>query len=189
MHVEIFLKSGREWVGAGMRQTMGEMLTSTDNMKSITTKTFRGLLVGRHSPIEEYEVWVVCVVPERVHTHVVRHRELSKYVTTSRPDISYHKPIKEGERVLALKFNAKRLIEICWQRRCNASWIDTAKLLDTIAEKVESLDVAFSGLLVPSCVWFGWCTEVNNKCKYYTTGAYAVQRTKLLTIVESLYNK
>ena len=189
MHVEIFLKSGREWVSAGMRQTMGEMVTSTENMKSITTKTFKGLLVGRHSPIEEYEVWVVCIVPERVHTHIVRHKELGKYVTTSRPDISYHKPLQEGERIMAMKFNAKRLIEICWQRRCFASWIDTRKLLDAIAEKVESLDEAFEGLLVPSCVWFGWCPEVHNKCTYFRTKKAKSEREKLLTIVESLYKK
>jgi len=189
MHVEIFLKSGREWVGAGMRQTMGEMITSTEDMKTITTKTFKGLLVGRHSPIEEYEVWVVCVVPERVHTHVVRHKEISKYVTTSRPDISYHKPIKNDERILALRFNAKRLIEICWQRRCLASFVDTVKLFDAIADKVESLDPAFEGLLVPSCVWMGWCPEVNNKCKYYKTKKHHAERTKLLNIVESLYDK
>jgi len=189
MHVELFLKSGREWVAAGMRQTMGIMLTSTDNMRSISTKTFKGLLVGRHSPIEEYEIWVVAIVPERVHTHVVRHKEVGKYVTTSRPDIEYHKPIKDGERILALRFNAKRLIEICWQRECNASWKETIELFDAIAEKVESLDEAFTGLLTPSCVWFGWCPEVHNKCKYYKTPNYKLKRLNLLEIVENLYDK
>lgn len=189
MHVEVFIKSGREWVRAGMRTTMGELLTEENLQKSLTDRTFKGLLVGRHSPTEEFEIWVNAVVPERVHTHVVRHKELGKYVATSRPDISYNVPLTDGNRMLSLRINAKRLIEICWQRRCFASWKDTRKLFDNIAELVENLDPAFKGLLVPSCVWMGWCPEVHNKCKFYTTNSYKILRTNLLTTVESLYKK
>ena len=189
MHVEVFIKSGREWVRAGMRTTMGELLTEENLNKTLTDKTFKSLLVGRHSPIEEFEVWVCAIVPERVRTHVVRHKELGKYVATSRPDIKYNIPIIDGMRRLSLRFNAKRLIEICWQRRCFASWKDTRELFDDIAQIVEGLDPAFEGLLVPSCVWFGWCPETNNKCKYYQTNACKTERNKLLKIVENLYNK
>jgi len=189
MHVEIFLKAGREWVRAAMRTTMGELLTEEGLDKTLTDKTFRGLLVGRHSPIEEFEVWINAIVPERVHTHVVRHKELGKYVTTSRPDISYNVPVDNGMRMLSLRINAKRLIEICWQRKCFASWKDTRELFDKIAELVENLDPAFKGLLVPSCVWFGWCPEVNNKCKFYKTTSFKILRQNLLNIVENLYKK
>jgi hypothetical protein len=189
MHIEVFIKSGREWVRAGMFTTMGKLLTEADLDKKLTDKTFRGLLVGRHSPIEEFEIWVNAVVPERVHTHVVRHKEVGKYVTTSRPDIPYNVPVTDGMRMLSMRMNAKRLIEICWQRRCKASWKDTVELFDGIAEIVQNLDPAFNGLLVPSCVWMGWCPEVNNKCQYFKTKSYNIQRTNLLNIVEDLYNK
>ena len=189
MHVEVFIKSGREWVRAGMRTTMGQILKEEDLGKTLTDNTFKSLLVGRHSPAEEFEIWVNAVVPERVHTHVVRHKELGKYVATSRPDISYNVPLEDGNRILALRINAKRLIEICWQRKCFASWKETRELFNAISDIVENLDEAFKGLLVPSCVWMGWCPEVNNKCKYYTTPKYVKERKNLLDIVEDLYNK
>ena len=139
MHVEVFIKSGREWVRAGMRATMGKLFTENDINKKLTDNTFKGLLVGRHSPSEEFEFWINAVVPERVHTHVVRHKELGKYVATSRPDISYNVPVTDGMRMLSLRINAKRLIEICWQRRCNASWNETKELFDNIAQEVIKL--------------------------------------------------
>ncbi len=189
MHIEVFIKSGREWVRAGMFTTMGKLLTKEDLNKTLTDKTFKGLLVGRHSPAEEFELWINAVVPERVHTHVVRHKEIGKYVTTSRPDISYNVPVTDGMRMLALRINAKRLIEISWVRRCNASWNETQELFDGIEKQVVKLDPAFEGLLVPSCVWMGWCPEVNNKCQYFKTKKYENERKKLLTTVEQLYNK
>jgi hypothetical protein len=111
-----------------MRSTTGQQGDISYFDSELSDKTFRDLLVGRHSPIEEYEIWVDAVVPERVMTHVTRHKEMSKYVATSRPDISYHKELEEGQRVLSLKINAKRLIEISWARLCTCSWSETVAL-------------------------------------------------------------
>ena len=90
MFVEVEIKSGRNWVARSMRSTMNALGVMGSNR--LSNKIFERLLVARHSPIEEYEVWVDAIVPERVHTHVVRHKELGKYVGTSRPDPSIKSP-------------------------------------------------------------------------------------------------
>ncbi len=170
------IKAGREWVKRGMLATMGNTLITNENLHEdlkivLSNATFESLLLGRHSPIEEYEIWVSTIVPERVHTHIVRHKELSKYVATSRPDISYMMEVENGYRVLDLKFNAKRLIEICWQRLCFRAWVDTIALMKSVKEAVIETESCFEKFLHPSCVWFGFCVETHpdNNCQYFNT--------------------
>lgn len=190
MLVNVEIKSGREWVKRGMLSTMGVTpLTDSVKFESAMSKvlavaTFESLLLGRHSPIEEFEVWIDAIVPERVHTHVVRHKELGKYVATSRPDISYMRPLEDGERSLSLRINAKRLIEISWQRRCFRAWKDTRKLFDMIEGLLIQKEPAFTKFLKPSCVWFGACVETHpdNKCEYYKTKKAMRERIEWISI-------
>lgn len=158
------IKSGKEWVKRAMFSTMGK--DSQSNF--LSDPTWRSLLVGRHSPIEEYELWIDCVVPERVMDHVVRHKEIGKYVATSRPDISYGKEIEDGMRKLSLCINAKRLIEISWQRLCSCAWSETIELFEEIKKQVTAIDPILGGVLAPSCAWFNNCPEIRH-CGRNTT--------------------
>ena len=141
MKLKVSVKSGREFVKRAMLSTMG--ITELSNpqkfekamKKPLSDNTWKQLLIGRHSPIEEYEIWVEAIVPERVHTHVIRHKELGKYVATSRPDISYQTPLNKGERSLSLRINAKRLIEISWARLCSCAWCETSQMLFEIKKE------------------------------------------------------
>jgi hypothetical protein len=175
MEVSVEIKSGREWVARGMKSTMGQ----TGRQSGLSDKTFLSMLKPGHSPIEEYEIWIDAIVPERVHTHVVRHEEIGKYVATSRPDISYCKPIEDGMRRLSLKINAKRLIEIMRIRLCGKAWHETVDLFNMIALKLILLDRVFKSVLVPTCVWYGFCPE-NKCCGYIKTEQYVKERNCLI---------
>ena len=155
MEVEVTIKSGRSWVRRAMNSTMGKFGT----VVGLSDKTFHDLLVARHSPISEYVIWVDAVVSNRVHTHVVRHKELGKYVATSRPDIKYGSEMADGMRPLSLRIDAKRLIEIMQVRLCDCSWNETIELFEEIRDQVEDLDSTLGLLLAPSCSWMGFCCE------------------------------
>ena len=173
--VNVEVKSGKEWVKRAMFSTMGKQGHPD---KPLSDQTWFDLLMGRHSPIEEYEIWVDAIVPERVHTHVVRHKELGKYVATSRPDISYHKELKEGERVLSLRLNAKRLIEVSWVRLCKCSWSETIELFEEIKRQVLDIDLELGIKLQPSCVWFAGCPE-SKCCGYNKTPDFSINKNLL----------
>lgn len=181
MEVNVEIKAGRSWVKRAMLSSMG-VYGAVETALSNTV--FQSLLLGRHSPIDEYEVWVDCIVPERVHTHVVRHKEIGKYVSTSRPDISYMKDVSDGNRGLSLRIPGKRLIEIMMLRKCFRSWGETTQLFDIIAEQLTELDPALEPFMVPSCIWFGFCVETHpdNKCKYFTTRKAGRERRTLMDI-------
>lgn len=156
MKIEIKIKSGREWVAKAMHATQGK---DSDRMSD---ETFRGLLRACHSPVEEYQIWIDAEVPERVHTHIVRHEEIGKYVSTSRPDLvkaGQGLAVPTGWRKLSLCIDAKRLIEICRQRLCQKAWWETRIFFEGVAKAVEAEEPAFRGLLAPVCVWYGFCPE------------------------------
>ena len=175
MKVSVEIKSGREWVKRGMFASMGRQGMPK---APLTDETLRDLLVAMHSPIEEYEVWVDAIVPERVHTHIVRHKEVGKYVATSRPDIWYHQAIEDGERMLSLRFNAKRLIEVMQKRLCLCSWSDTVSLFQEIRKQLVEVEPMFQDVLAPTCVWYGFCPEPK-KCGYNKSKQYEVLRKNL----------
>ena len=177
MNVSVQIKSGRDWVKRGMFATMGKF---GDVSKPLSDESFTALIVGRHSPIEEYEIWVDAVVPERVHTHVVRHKELGKYVATSRPDIAYGVEDGVKMRPLSLRINAKRLLEVMELRLCACSWNETIELFKEIKRQVVALDSTLGNKLMPSCVWKGFCPE-RKDCGYTRSPRFAIERDKLIS--------
>lgn len=189
VHVSI-LDGSKQLVKRAMLATAGiTMITDPDQLtkklaKGLTDTTFQGLLLGRHSPINQYKIWVDIVAPERVHTHLVRHHKIEPYVATSRPDISYFIPLENGERVFSLVIDAKRLIEISWIRRCTRAWKDTRAVFDKIEELLVAMEPAFAQFLKPSCVWFGMCPEpkLDNKCLYYKTPKAQRERLDILKL-------
>jgi len=176
MKVKVEIKAGRDWVKRGMLTTMGiNPLNDFEKYHKamhvqLTDATFESLLIGRHSPCDEFEIWVDAIVPERVHTHVVRHKELGKYVATSRPDIWYNIELNPyiPVRLLSLCIPAKRMIEICWDRLCFKAWKETIQLFEEIKKELCLIEPVFKPFLEPSCVWFGFCpqTSPGNACKY-----------------------
>lgn len=175
MKVEVFIINDKDQVKRAMLATKG-LKPTTD--KPINDEVWFGMLRAKHSPIEEYRVWVYAEVPERVHTHIVRHEEIGKYVTTSRPDIKGNQELKDGYRKIALVINAKRLIEIANQRLCyGAVWGDTLKFVQAIVNSLE--DETLKRFLVPPCVVYGCCID-KAKCGYDRSVRYAKQREKFV---------
>ena len=84
--VSVELKNGRKWVKRAMIATKA-VQSQNDPEKlgealkwRLTGKRMAKMLVAKESPIEEMEFWIDLYVPERVHTHLVRHKEIGKYV-------------------------------------------------------------------------------------------------------------
>ena len=179
---KIEIIKGREWVKRAMYATQGKFCKAT----KLTDKTFLRLLVARHSVIEEFEIWVDAIVPERVHTHIVRHKEIGKYVSTSRPDISNSHPIENGMRKLSLRINAKRLLEIMDQRLCNKAWKETISLLTEICNAMNQIDSSLYKAVTIPCVRFGYCPETNRTCGWIYSESFKKQREEWLELINSL---
>jgi len=186
LSVECEIKSGRKWVKTAELATQG----LKPKTAHFSDNRLLAQLYPTHSTIEEYEFWFYCVVTERIHTHIVRHKEIGKYVQTSRPDISKRAPrAPEGYRFLALKINAKRLVEICMDRLCHASHVDTVMFMKMVRDSVIEVEPCMQYVLFSKCVWHDECVEVNTNCGYWGTSKWnterALWRSKLTEIREN----
>jgi hypothetical protein len=168
--VSVELLSGRKTVKRAMLATMHitplfDKEEFEKRMKyRLSDKTFFDLLIGKHSPIEEMKFWVDLYVPERVHTHLTRHKEIGKYVATSRKDISYGKDLVDGMRYMSLSLNPKRLIEISEQRLCYKSWHETNKVWQEVVNQCVELEPLLQYFLHRPCVKYGICMEGSKSC-------------------------
>lgn len=184
--IKVELKSGTQWVKRAMISTMGVTSINAPERfvelmsKPITEKSFRRMCFSRHSPIEEMEYWIEMIVPERVHTHLVRHKEIMKFVATSRPDLPWKTVIKNGERSMSCSVNLKRMIEISQQRLCNRAWNETKEVWKEIIQQVEELTPITKGLFHPVCVWYGVCPEGKDCCGYTSRLEFACKRNRFI---------
>lgn len=179
------VKSGIKWVKKAMLATMG--LTSKNDF--MTLSTFMGLVLPLHSPIEEMEFWFKCVVYEDTHVHIVRHKELGKYVCSSRKELKWAKPLVNGMRKLDLRINLKRLIEVNWLRNCSGASVETKEFMKLITNSVIKIIPQLEVVLQPKCVWYGWCPESRVNCFTYKNKRIKDAREKLIKLSELLKEK
>lgn len=175
LRVEVIIKSDRTYVKKAMLATMGKK----PKTKELSDTLFKQMLIAGDSPCKEYEFWINCYdVPNRVHTHVVRHERTGKYVATSRPDLDGG---SEDIRDFSLKIDALRLIEICRLRLCIGKvWKDTLDLFTLIRERVIEAESLFSTLLSPVCVWYGFCPMGKKCCGYINSNRGLYLRNELV---------
>lgn len=176
--VSVELKNGRKWVKRAMIATKA-IQSQNDPEKlekalkwRLTGKRMAKMLIAKESPIEEMEFWIDLYVPERVHTHLVRHKEIGKYVATSRPDIFGHTSIEDGMRFMSLRINAKRLIEISEQRLCLKSWMGTVRIWKEVVKQCIELEPMLIYVLHKPCVKCGYCIKTSEGCDFNFIGSY-----------------
>lgn len=174
---------GREHVRDSMLATQGRF---DEELKTMSDEAFRIHLIGRHSTLESYELAFYLVgVPEREHTHIVRHEEIGKFVSTARPDWSDGSTY--NSRVIKLEIDAKRLIEIFQSRLCTAAWKDTRKIFMMMRDEVS--DPVLKEYLAPHCVFYGYCSEVRTGCNYIRSPHYERLRSNLINTSDRLVKK
>ena len=189
MEIKVELNEGyRKKIKEAMLATMGiNKISDPEQLerrlsKPLTNKTFKSLLVGRHSPIKRGLIYIDALVPDRVMTHLTRHHETLHWVATSRPDISYHREVEDGMRFMSFQMDFKRLIEVSQLRLCGKSWHETTELFEMIRFEIYSLDKTLYSVLHPSCVW------ANGKCP--ETGCCGYIGKPLCDVdIDSLWNK
>lgn len=170
MYVNIEIKSDKYWVYRAMLATQRKKPKPDGTLKDAS---WFHMLRDKHSCIEEFELWIDAIVPETVHKHIVRHKEIGKYVATSRPDLKHGTPLQEGMRSLSLRINAKRMIEIAEQRRCEDSWSETVDFVNEIVKNIP--DKTLKAFCTPKCVRCNWCIG-SADCGYILTDEFKKDR-------------
>lgn len=159
--VEVRMMTDKSEVKRAMLATQALKMKTHD----MSDETYGVQLFGTHSTLEPY-IFSITIdgCDERVHTHIVRHSGIGKYVSTARADLSNRKT--QGNRFILLNIPAKNLIHIMEQRLCRSAWKDTIYIFSKIKELIVKLDPMLGQFLTPPCSKKDYCTEVRCGCSY-----------------------
>jgi hypothetical protein len=134
------------------------------------------ILLAEHSPIRciEYK-WKWYQIPYAITTHFVRHfigilhwirTERTDRTGVNRKDLSQMNEVEHRA-----KANTQALINISRKRLCAKADPVTRDAWKLVVEMVKEDDPNVAQVLVPECIYRGFCPEFNS-CRYYKTAEY-----------------
>lgn len=147
----------------------GEGTYPTDSWK-------KTILLAEHSPIRKIKVaWKWKNLLSWVSVHFVRHKfGIEHWVTTQRTDRTgiNRDELPQGSPVdHECEANAQALIFISRRRLCSQASSKTREAWKEVVEKVRENDPVLASVMVPECIYRGFCPEYDS-CGYVNTEEY-----------------
>lgn len=136
----------------------------------------KAILLAEHSPIRAINAkWRWKGLKSWVSTHFVRHKYgIEHWVSTQRSDrtgIQRDKLPQDAPVDHMCQANAQALINISRKRLCNQAAPETREAWQEVKEAVKGLDPVLASVMVPECIYRGFCPEMK-PCGYAETEAY-----------------
>lgn len=135
----------------------------------------RRMLLSEHSPIRLLTVsWLWEKLPYWVSVHFVRHNiGITHFVKSQRedrnPDVDDRGEEPQDAPVNHFcEANAQSIINISRKRLCSCASEETRDAWMNFIYELEELEPALFEVLVPDCVYRGWCYEMKS-CGYHLT--------------------
>lgn len=140
----------------------------------------RKILLAEHSPIRQLLFhWKWVELPSWVSVHFVRHKVgIEHWVRTQRTDRTGidRNTLSQGALVEhECEANAQAMITISRKRLCRCASNETQAAWDEVAWNVHAICPELAELMVPECVYRGFCPEIKC-CGYVHTSGYVAER-------------
>lgn len=134
------------------------------------------ILLAEHSPIRKIKFsWRWENLKSWVSVHFVRHKfGIEHWVTTQRSDrtgVDRDKSPQDTPVSHECEANAQALIFISRRRLCNQASSETRRAWFEVKEEIRKVDPILASVLVPECVYRGFCPEFKS-CGFTTTKKY-----------------
>lgn len=134
------------------------------------------ILRAEHSPIRSLIFnFKITNLKSWVATHFVRHHVgVEKWVRTQRSDRTgvNRDDLPQGTEVeMELEANTQALINMSRKRLCNQASPETKQVMKAMKEEVKKVDPFVAEVMVPECVYRGFCPEMKS-CNYDKTDQY-----------------
>jgi hypothetical protein len=132
----------------------------------------RKILRAEHSPIRTRWFEFKMKIKSWIATHFARHHVgIEKWIRTQRDDRTGipRDELPQGAEVeMDLEANTQALINISRKRLCNQAHPETKEVMQAIKKEVEQVDPFTAEVMVPECVYRGFCPEMKS-CGYDKT--------------------
>lgn len=135
------------------------------------------ILLAEHSPIRRIRFsWRWEKLKSWVSVHFVRHKfGIEHWVSTQRSDrtgVNRDKSPQDTPVLHQCEANAQALIFISRRRLCNQASPETRAAWMEVKEKVEAVDPILASVMVPECIYRGFCPEFTS-CGYVNSEEYS----------------
>ncbi len=161
-------------------------------IESVVSEKFkREMLVSEHSPIRRLEFKITFEgIPTWVAQQFSRHAiasdnggfylfedvnptDVEHSVRTQRTDRTNQKRGPQDTPVnYTCDVNAQGLIDMSKTRLCKASSVEAVQAWSKVVEGVANLEPILANMLVPTCIYRGFCPEWRADCKWNHTRAH-----------------
>lgn len=134
------------------------------------------ILLAEHSPIRRIRFsWKWENLKSWVSVHFVRHKHgIEHWVSTQRTDrtgVNRDKHPQDTPVLHECEANAQALIFISRRRLCNQAAPETRAAWKEVKEKISSVDSVLGSVMVPECIYRGFCPEFHS-CGYTDTDEF-----------------
>lgn len=169
--VKCEIVSGWEWAKRAALKTIG--LKPKDKQPTNSWKA--KLLLAEHSPIRNVTYYIsIDNIRAWVSTHIVRHwLGFIPFVHTQREDRRVldcsRDELPQGElNDMDIMANAQALINVSKKRLCSTASPETREAWNKVRDAVREVDPVMADKMVPTCLYRGFCTELES-CGYWKT--------------------
>ena len=144
----------------------------------------KSILLAEHSPIRLIKFkWKWQSLKSWVSVHIVRHKfGIEHWVTTQRSDrtgVDRDASRQDAPVNHMCEANAQALINISRKRLCAQASPETRKAWQEVKDLVKQIDPPLASVMVPECIYRGFCPEFEDKCcGYCNTPAYREELAK-----------
>ena len=134
------------------------------------------MLLAEHSPIRLiHYFWRWIKIPSWVSVHMVRHKiGIEHFVRTQRTDrtgIDRNDEPQGVEIEHMSEATIQSLIFMARKRLCSSASPETRSAFKKLKAEIEKVDPVVASVLVPECIYRGWCPEWET-CGYAQTREY-----------------
>lgn len=145
------------------------------------------ILLAEHSPIRLINFgWKWTGLKSWISVHFVRHKfGIEHWVSTQRDDrtgIDRNESRQDNPVNHMCEANAQSLIFISRKRLCQQAHPETRKAWLEVKEKVKQKDLVIASVMVPECIYRGFCPEFKS-CGFAETDVYKEELKKYREVV------
>lgn len=183
--IVVYVSKATDW---DLVLDMARLTVNKDRVFKIPSDTFKkSILLAEHSPIRSLQYVIeIKNIPSWVSQHIARHDAFAyhsvrescgdvHFVGTARTDrtginrddLPQDTPVNH-----TIYCNANDLINISTKRLCGCASKETRKVWQAVKDAIEQIDKPMADVMIPSCIYRGFCPEGKNCCGYVHTKAF-----------------
>lgn len=183
--IMVFVSKATDW---DLALDMARLTVNKDRVFKMPSDKFKKkLLLSEHSPIRAVQYVIeIKNIPSWVSQHIARHdafayhsvRDSSgdtHFVGTARTDrtgVNRNSLPQDAPVHHTIYCNANDLINISAKRLCACASKETRDVWQSVRDAIMLIDKPMAEVMVPSCIYRGFCPEIDKTCGYDKTDAF-----------------